>query len=122
MTCNLTDDELKIKLLEHARIKVENGVFLCSAICSAEQIILDELPHDIGATASHEWWRRTDACGSALIEYVGKCLNPHAYYSAWLWSKVPEFKNLRVVDRIQAAQAGRLAWIDHMIAQLKESA
>lgn len=106
---------IKILLLQGARIEIENGTCrgLCSALNLAARLLSNEQPGYVH--------RRIHIIRGNLIGFIRVSIAPYSWYEHWVYKMYPRVSNgVRGPGNLTFAQVGRMNWIDHMVAGLKE--
>lgn len=116
-------DLCKIEILERARALVSGTTFICRSLRMAQEGLIRAIP-GTSRTWSAKEHLRSDLilrCAEELRLHVMKGIKPYAYYTSWLADQSEDFASLllREKERRQAATEGRVAWINHMIEQLR---
>lgn len=111
-------DKFKIQILRTARLSLQMHThrYTCYAITDAMKGMLIENPlnkHTLIRVAARQ-----------LKDYIHNSLGCWSFYDNWLAAYSRAFRDLRNNNQDDeaddAARAGRLAWIDYMIAKLQD--
>lgn len=120
--------KFKISLLHSVLARLERrrspDRYICTAICKALKDQSRARKRQLGYTNKYAFLPSDDPLQVAarkLREYVMNGITgKHFYYHDWLEEKCPAYRALtNFEERKQAAHAGRIAWVKHMIAQLE---